>query len=322
MKHLHRIAGAVAVALSAGAFAAPREPMAPDTVVLENGREKVTVQDFDAAMTRFPEGLREEARAYPNVVIKNLDALFVNRIAADRAKDLGLDKDPLVQRRLQQLQEAYLAERYTDYLSQHAKVPDLTLRAEEIYKVDPKRWIEPATAHVDDIIVNLVGRTPEMALARAKEAEQRLRAGGDFEAVGREYSDDKNFYRNKGDLGDVKVKDLEEPLRAAVERLKPGEISEPVKSGPAYHILRVREKRPERQRSFADVKQLIVGEEDARLRKKAVDDFLDQVRNTKDNIIYKDRVEGLRSDFDISKLDPARAQQIERQQAITEPQTR
>ena len=62
MKHLHLVAAASAFMLSACALAAPKkEPMAPDTVVLENGKQKVTVEDFDAAMTRFPEGLREEA---------------------------------------------------------------------------------------------------------------------------------------------------------------------------------------------------------------------------------------------------------------------
>ena len=322
MKHLHRLAAASALALSACALSAPKEPMAPDTVVLENGKQKVTVEDFDAAMTRFPEGLREEARAYPNVIIKNLDAIFVNRIAADRAKEMGLEKDPLVARRLRQVEEAYLAQRYIDYVYDHAPVPDLTLRAEEIYKSDPKGWIDPPTAQVDDIIVNLVGRTPEMALARAREADAKLRAGADFVAVGTEYSDDKNFFKNKGDLGNVKVKDLEEPLREAVTRMKDGEISAPIRSGPAFHILRVREKHPEHRRAFADVKDLIIGQEAERIRKKAVEDFLAEVRNSPKNLIYKDRVEALRSDFDISKLDPSRAQQIEHQQSITEPQTR
>src|SRR4051812_16290844 len=154
---------AIALALFQGcAVAAPKEKLAPETVVLENGAVKITAKDFEAAMTRFPENLRDEARAYPAVIIKNLDALFVNRVAAERAKAAGLANDPLVQQRLVQIQEGYLAQQYLDHVYATAKVPDLSLRAEEIYKSDPKHWMQQATAVLDDLVVNTVGRTREM----------------------------------------------------------------------------------------------------------------------------------------------------------------
>ena len=316
------IAAPAALMISACTFAAPKEPLPPDAVLLENGSAKVTVLDFDAAMTRFPENLRAEARAYPTVIMRNLDALFVNRTAAGRAHDLGLDKDPLVRQRMQQLGEAYLAQRYLDHLYESVKVPDLTLRAEEIYKADPKRWINPPTAVLDDLVINMVGRTPEMALERGREAEKRLRAGEDFATVAAQYTDDKNFQKSHGDLGIQRVSDLEEPLREAVEKTKPGDYTPAVRAGNAVHIMRVREKFPAKQRSFAEVKELIVAEEDQRIRKKATDDFLLQVRTDPTNLLYKDRVEALRSDIDFARIDPARAQSIEQVQSQSQPQTR
>src|ERR1043166_3388573 len=107
---LHLLA-VLAAALAGSALAQspdakpPAKPkIDPETVVLENGRERVIARDFDAAMTRFPVELREEARAYPSVVMKNLDAIFVNRVAAERARELGLGQDPLSQQRMKQLQ--------------------------------------------------------------------------------------------------------------------------------------------------------------------------------------------------------------------------
>jgi PPIC-type PPIASE domain len=315
-------AAVVLAAIQGCALAAPKEELPPDAVLLENGPAKVTVQDFDAAMTRFPKNLREEARAYPGVILKNLDALFVNRVAAEHAMQAGLDKDPLVQQRMKQLQEGYLAQKYLDHLYETVKVPDLTLRAEEIYQAEPKRWMDPATATLDDLVINLIGRTPEMALQRAQEAEQRLRAGEDFLAVGALYSDDRNFAKSHGELGLVRLPDLEEPLRKAVEGLKAGDISAPIATPNAVHILRVREKRPPRQRSFAEVKPFIVAEEDERIRKKATEDFISEVRNSPQNIVHRDRLEALRSDIDLSKIGTAKQQAIEAAQSQSAQQAR
>lgn len=319
MKRSICLVAALALA-STAACAAPKEKPAQDAVLLENGPAKVTVKDFDASMTRFPENLRSEAAAYPGVIMKNIDAIFVNRVAAQRAREAGLDRDPLVQQRLQQVQEAFLAQKYLDHLYAEVKVPDLTLRAEEVYKSDPKRWLLAPTAALDDIVINFVGRTPEMALARGREAEKRIRAGEDFLAVAAEYTDDKNFKKSKGDLGIVRIPDLEEPLRAAVEATRAGDITPATRSGIAVHIMRVREKAPGKQRSFAEVKPIIVAEEEERIRKKATEDFLMQVRNDPGNLIHVDLVEALRTDIDFSKIDAARAQAIEQAEGRSQPQ--
>ena len=320
MKRL-KLAIAAAMAIAAlDAGAAPKEKLEPDAVVLENGPEKVTVLDFDAAMTRFPEHLREEARAYPSIIMKNIDALFVNRVAADKAREAGLDKDPLVRRRLLQLEEAYLAQKYLDYIHDNVKVPDLAARAEEIYKADPKKWLEPATVQLDDIVITFIGRTPEMALERAREAEKRIRAGEDFLAVAGQYTEDRNFAKSRGDLGLQKLKDLDPSVRAAVEGTKVGDITAPVRTGNQVHILRVRAKTPDRQRTFAEVKPIIVAEEEERIRVKATEDYLLQVRTDKNNIIHPERVEALRSDLDLSKIDAARSDAIEKAQTQNLPQ--
>ena len=304
------------------AAAAPKEKLEPDTVILEVGDSKVTARDFDAAMTRFPEGLRDEARAYPSVIMKNIDALFVNRVTAEKARAAGLDKDPLVQQRLKQIQEAYLAQRYLDHLYETAKVPDLSLRAEEIYKADPKKWMTGATSELSDLIVSFAGRTPEMAMERAREAEKRLLAGEDFQGVAAQYTDDRNFAKNRGDLGIVREADLEEPIRKALADVKPGHFTAPIRTSTAVHIMRVRERTPARQRTYDEVKPIIVAEEEERLRKKATDDFLVAVRTNPKNILYPDRLEALRSELDLTRIDRARQEAIEKAQSQAAPETR
>src|SRR4051794_30141532 len=101
--------GAASIALHA---APAKQPLEPSTVILEKGPVKVTARDFDAAMIRFPEDLRDMARSQPDTVLKVLDGVFVNRSLAQKAIDAGIDKDPLVQQRLVQVRENFLATKY------------------------------------------------------------------------------------------------------------------------------------------------------------------------------------------------------------------
>jgi peptidyl-prolyl cis-trans isomerase C len=310
-------AAAAALAVQATVAAEPvspvkRGPVDPGLVVLENGREQVTALDFDASMTRFPKDLRDEARAYPAVIMKNIDAIFVSRVAADRAREAGLDKDPLVARRLQQVEEGFLAQKYLDYLYDNAKLPDLTLRAEEIYKADPKRFTDPAQVTVQHLVVSLWGRTQEMAEKRAEEAIQRLKAGEPFEAIANDYSDDPQAKRHHGNLGQVPEDSLEAQLREAVAKMKPGETSAPIVTRSGVHVARLLDRKPARLKPYAQVKDALVAEEQDKIRKRASEDWLAAVRNDPKNTIYKDRVEALRSDLDASKIEKTHREAIEK----------
>jgi parvulin-like peptidyl-prolyl isomerase len=292
-----------------------KPPQPPETVLLENGAEHVTVRDLDAAMTRFPKELREEARAYPSVIMRNVDAIFVNRVLSDRARAAGVDQNALVKLRLRQVQEAHLAQAYLDRLFDQVKVPDLSVRAEEIYKAEPKRFTEPESVGLLHIFVGLQGRTPEMALAKAREAEQRLKAGEDFVAVATTYSDDPRIKENQANLGVVPLNALEPELRDAITPLKPGDTTPALLSRSGAHILRLTQRHPLRVRPFAEVKDDLIGEESNKYRRHAVDEIIAAIRNDPKNTIYKDRVDATRSEIDTKKIEKAHMDSIERIQA-------
>lgn len=79
-----------------------------------------------------------------------------------------------------------------------------------------------------------------------KEAQKRLRAlkrriedGDDFAALARAHSDDKGSAIKGGDLGWVGPGVLVPPFEAAMNKLKIGEISEPVQTQFGWHIIQV-----------------------------------------------------------------------------------
>ncbi|RED58588.1 peptidylprolyl isomerase [Cohnella lupini] len=82
-------------------------------------------------------------------------------------------------------------------------------------------------------------RTEEEALARAKEAQGKLKAGGTFEALAKEYSDDPGSKETGGLYADAPLSQYVEAFKKAGAELPLNEISEPIKSEFGYHIMKV-----------------------------------------------------------------------------------
>ncbi|MCK9217775.1 MAG: peptidylprolyl isomerase [Firmicutes bacterium] len=77
----------------------------------------------------------------------------------------------------------------------------------------------------------------------AREILIRVNAGEDFNALAKEYSIDPSVKENNGDLGYFRHGEMVEPFEEAAFSLKPGEISNIVKSQYGFHIIKVEDKR-------------------------------------------------------------------------------
>ena len=88
-------------------------------------------------------------------------------------------------------------------------------------------------------------RDDAQALARIKEAQQKLAAGEDFAKVALEYSDDGSA-SSGGDLGWFGRGQMVGEFENTAFRLDPGKTSEPVKTQFGYHLIQVLEKDPAR----------------------------------------------------------------------------
>ncbi len=96
------------------------------------------------------------------------------------------------------------------------------------------------------------------ALAKAQDIEKQARAGADFAKLARTYSDDKDSAAKGGDLGEIKSGTLPKPLEDAVFSLKPGQISQPVRTQYGYHLAKVTALKTSAQKPFQEMKPLLV----------------------------------------------------------------
>jgi peptidyl-prolyl cis-trans isomerase C len=260
---------ALAVQLSSAADAGRTAPL------VTNGDAALTTTDFDAYVETIPEQHRAEFATNVERVKKTVDAMWTQRAVARMAREAGVEKDPAVAARLARAQEQVLVEAYMRKLDRELKLPDLVPRAREVYVSNPAAYKAPGRVHIQQVLVDMKCRKPEEALKRAREIRAQIVAGKEaFTEIAKRESDDPNKDKHGGDYGFQPLSAFQdEEFRKAVEKLKPGEVSEPFETRFGVHVVKMVKREPERQRTFDEVKDEIVAVE----KQKLVDEMRLQV---------------------------------------------
>lgn len=95
---------------------------------------------------------------------------------------------------------------------------------------------------IKDSATNKELRTMDEALARAKEVQAKLKAGGDFDALAKEFSDDPGSKDKGGKYENLNYGALSQMVpewKDAALSLPVGQLSEPVKTEHGYHLMLV-----------------------------------------------------------------------------------
>jgi parvulin-like peptidyl-prolyl isomerase len=290
---IHSFISALLAATFAAAASAASLP--PETPLIVDGAVKIDAGDVEGYILRVPEDRRAELRASHDRVVSIADNLFVSRSLAAKARAAGLDKDVAIQRRLQQVQDALLADTYMTHLEKNAPPLNLETRARELYVADQARYVTPEQVHVEHILIGLNGRTREMAQERANKVYEEIKSGKeDFLALAARLSDDPDKKRNGGDLGYNAPTSFEAPVakRLAAMTTK-GEVSEPIETHHGFHLFRFVDRKKPEQLKFDDVKKGIIAGEKDRLAKKRLQDAVAEVRDSKTVVVHRDKLEAL-----------------------------
>jgi foldase protein PrsA len=83
-----------------------------------------------------------------------------------------------------------------------------------------------------------IKRTKEQAKKRAEEVLKKAKAGGDFAALAKQYSDDPGSGPKGGDLGAFTRRMMVPPFSEAAFALKPGEVSSIVETEFGFHVIK------------------------------------------------------------------------------------
>jgi parvulin-like peptidyl-prolyl isomerase len=223
--------------------AAPAAKVDPDTIVLTIGDRHITAAEYEQIVKTVvpaqvqPIALGPAKRAYAQRIVELL-------LLAAEAEKQHLDEQPAAKDQIELQQRTALSVHEFQKIQSDIPVTDEQVQA--FYDANHSLY---ETIHARHILVRVKGSpgaqkpgttelTENDALEKAKAIRQRLVAGEDFAKVAGEESDDPSGSKG-GDLGELGHGRTVPQFEAAAFALKPGEISEPVRSPFGYHIIQV-----------------------------------------------------------------------------------
>lgn len=203
-----------------------------------------------------------------------LNRLIEEELLVQRARELGVDQHD---RRVR----ALLVRQMIDSIVADAQPEEPTAeQLQEFYDENGNYFARTGRLWVDPMrFAARAGESDREAAARATQAAADLRAGVSPDAVRTELADSSVIPFPQGMLPPAKVREYigPSPTRAAL-RLKPGEISDPVRGGAAYYVLRLVDAEPGIRPPLTKVEKEVRTEMQRRAGDIALRSYLDDLR--------------------------------------------
>ncbi len=251
---------------------------AADPVVAEVDNEKITLSEFQQELEKLPPNLRQMA-ADKRIRKEFLDQLATSRLLYNEGISLGLTKDPAVK---QQIEEAtrkiVLAALLRKEVDNRIKPPSEE-ELKKYYQTHADEFRQQKQVHARHILVK--------DKATADKIEARLRKGEDFAALAKENSSCPSASQG-GDLGFFSHDRMVKEFADAAFKLKPGEISAPVKTKFGYHIIKVDEVKEASARPFAEVKESIRNKLMQDKKEQIFKEYVDSLKKKRKFVLHPD----------------------------------
>lgn len=124
-----------------------------------------------------------------------------------------------------------------------------TEEVKKYFEAHKDMFRKPETITLSELYLSTMNKDDAAVKARASELVTQLRAGADFAALAASNSErEKNGVRtapqDKGRVGTFDVPSLREDIATVVKDIKVGGVTDPLKAGDGYQILRVDERTP------------------------------------------------------------------------------
>lgn len=237
-------------------------------VIATVDKDKITKDDFLKEVSRIPEWARPQFEGNEGKD-KFLDELIKRELIYQHALNMKLDKDP----------------EYLDKVREFEKMTLVSLvlkkEVEEKAAVDDSEVKAFYDQNADKFTIGTELRASHILVDTEKEAQDihaRIKKGESFAELAKKYSKDKGSADKGGDIGYFARGKMVPEFENAAANLKPGEVSEPVKTRFGYHIIKLTDikqgKRASFEQSAESIQRQLLGEK----RKKLFDAYVDKLK--------------------------------------------
>ena len=233
--------GEITKQVDIGKMLAPSVP--PDRVVITLGDVKITAAQYDQLVESLPEQYRAMARTTGRK--QYADNLVQILVLAQEGQRRKINETSQYKTLAGFQQSNVLAA-----LAVEAMKKDVTVDEAGLRKYYDQHKSEYEQVHGAHILIRFTGSqvplrpgqkdlTDAEALAKAQDLRARILAGADFAELARKESDDVGSGNNGGDLGTFKRGQMVPSFDEVAFKLKPGDLSEPIKTQFGYHLIKV-----------------------------------------------------------------------------------
>jgi len=236
----------------------------PETIVASFNGQTITLGEFNLLWDQIPADSKLQLTKR-----SVLDQLISEKFLIQEAKKKGLEQDKDVLEQIKKTTEQILVQSLIEKeIIEKVKVEDQ--EALTYYEANKNNFITKEQVYLYNILVE----TEE----KAKDILEKLKAGGDFIELAKEYSTGPSADKG-GDLGYISKGGLIPEIENAVFALEIGSISDIIKSEYGFHILKVTDKKPEVLKAFEEVKEEIVKTLLSTKQKEAFDNLIVELKS-------------------------------------------
>ncbi|MBX7220878.1 MAG: peptidylprolyl isomerase [Blastocatellia bacterium] len=275
------------------ASALGQEPQVVDETIARVNRDLITRSLYDSEVKKvrdqlerdFPNDKPKQDEALNKLKPKILPSLIEEKLISQRADELGINVEAEINQQIIALCKENKIDSLTDcqtamereglsldsikanlrttfqrraVLSQEVFGPTLEKITEkekrDFYEANKDKFIVPGEVKLFEIYVSFKAETQAQAETRIRQALDDLKAGKDFGATARRYSDDNRASRLKdGEMPSFKENELSDWLKKEVDKIKPGQYTSIIKLQNAYQIFKLESRIETKPRSFEEM---------------------------------------------------------------------
>ncbi|MEA3385697.1 MAG: peptidylprolyl isomerase [Thermodesulfobacteriota bacterium] len=231
-----------------------------ENILAQVGSYKLTLEEFEIQIQSLPPQLQMALLRNPQLKEQFLNRWVDITLIAQEARDKKLDQDPEIQAKIEDIMNAVLAQEFLQReIEDNVKITDDEI--ETYYKGHVEEFTISESAKARHILLKVPEGADEKAWAeaesKARDIKKKLENGEDFAELAKKYSDDPGSKNKGGDLGFFTKGSMVPEFESAAFSLKPGEVSDPVKTNFGYHIIEVQEKKAASTKTLAEVQAQI-----------------------------------------------------------------
>jgi len=248
------------------------------------GKEKITEQDVLAPVSMMPPQFRSRYDN-PDGRKKLFERAMQMSLLSQEARRLGIDKQEDVAKKIKEMADQIIIQELTrKVITEQVSVSDTDIQ--QYYNQNTASFVEEEKVKVNVIQFEVKDNaTAAVKNEKKKLAEQtlkQLKKGEDFEKLAKELSDDKRTKTRGGNTGFFtrgKRADIYgEAFETKAFSLKPGELSDVFSGKNGYYIIKVAERKEQKQQTLEEAKPRIERTLKQEKQKKAFDDYLESLK--------------------------------------------